>query len=72
MSEWISVKERLPDLREVYKGSPLESGDVLIFQHYVTIGRFGETYGKRKRRWTDARQYVCKPTHWMPLPEPPK
>jgi Protein of unknown function (DUF551) len=62
MSEWISVKERLPagGIEEV----------VLTYDEFNGIHDLG-TYLRRSRYW------VCEigesnPTHWMPLPEPPK
>jgi hypothetical protein len=71
--EWISVEDRLPPMREVYKGSPLTSGSVLIFTGYwVSVGVYEETYAKRKPRWQDEKlNRVTNVTHWMPLPEPP-
>ena len=73
MSEWISVEDRFPELREVYKGSPLESCTVLIFTgNWVTIGSYKETYKKRHRRWIDSTQRGVNVTHWMPLPDPPE
>ena len=72
MSEWISVGERLPDMHEIYKDSPLTSGDVLIFNGYcVTIGSYTETYKKRIRRWVSFGVGM-EVTHWMPLPKGPQ
>lgn len=68
ISPWIPVAERLPDFGE----------SVLVFcriygryvGQYVFIGEFrGEKYGN----WHDGKNLgVLPPTHWMPLPEPPK
>lgn len=70
---WISVDSRLPDLREIYKDSPRESGMVLIFNgHYVSIGKYAETYKKRSLRWEDRFGRLAVVTHWQPLPAPPK
>lgn len=63
-SEWISVKERLP---EAYYG---ESDNVLVV----------DEIGIRKILYFDGgcwcyptgETYDRKVTHWMPLPEPPK
>ena len=66
MSEWISVKERLPS----------EKGHYLCRWHGVTCPE-GMTdvlnFDGKEFPWTtifpSARNIV---THWMPLPEPPK
>lgn len=57
MSEWISVKDRLPE----------KSGYYLIWtEHsYYLIGFFSSNIDNGKWDWIDV-------THWMPLPEPPK
>jgi hypothetical protein len=71
MSEWISVDERLPDMHEVYKGSPLTSGYLLIFNgSNVTIGEYEQTFSKRKPRWR-SHYGVISVTHWMPFPHGP-
>lgn len=57
MTEWISVKDRLPD----------EEVNVLIFNGYIkkTCLLNGE--------WLlNSKLQQEKTTHWMPLPEPPK
>lgn len=59
MPEWISVEERLPRPGQ----------EVLIVDDQIMRVQAVSSYGK----W---HPYVngssCKPTHWMPLPEPPK
>lgn len=64
MSEWISVKERLPD------------GPQEVFVYPSFFGRpSAARYYEFSRSWQqagvngDIGGYV---THWMPLPEPPK
>lgn len=43
---------------------------VLLFAGYPVIGQYGFTE-KGKGRWKDHYGNI-KPTHWMPLPAPPK
>ena len=66
MSEWISVKERLPRVRH--------AGRILIWHAYAR-----EYYLARYRNpgdWRDDFNIVLsRPeyiTHWIPLPDPPK
>lgn len=68
MSEWISVKDRLPS----------ESKDVLLmFPMNMAVGflKNGEWFVNSGCNWYTA---VIEddgdepPTYWMPLPEPPK
>lgn len=63
MSEWISVKDRLPE----------ENINVLIYRRnmmnvytYFGHGEWEDDYGYWTRTEDDGI------THWMPLPEPPK
>ena len=59
MSEWISVKERLP-----------EEDVVVILTDHIDVGT-GWFNGKGWRTpFADIDEYRI--THWMPLPEPPK
>lgn len=69
--KWISVAERLPELRDTYEGGPKESEPVLAFENWVEIARYGETFRTRKPRWATLHRRIT-PTHWMPLPDPPK
>lgn len=58
--EWISVDERLPEVRQ----------RVLLYSHHdgVNTGYRADEIG---RFYVD-KSYPYRPTHWMPLPEPPK
>jgi hypothetical protein len=63
MSEWISVKERLPGANEdVWCYSNRNGG-------YTFIGYIGY----HVRDWMEnGSLHIGDVTHWMPLPEPPK
>lgn len=66
--EWISAKEKKPEF----------GVSVLVFcriygtfiAHYEFVGEFdGEKFGN----WHDGKALgILPPTHWMPLPSPPK
>lgn len=63
--EWISVKIRLPELDR----------DVLVYHQNVQhVGYYAEHEGDYY--WysfdTGILEDEREPTHWMPLPEPPK
>jgi hypothetical protein len=58
-SEWISVKERLP-----------EPGERVL---YCYRGFVGEGYVTKSGEWERAGIWTrYYPSHWMPLPEPPE
>ena len=63
MSEWISVKDRLPD----------KAGDYLVALPYKWTGGIDwvidRIYFRGKTTWATANKRI---SHWMPLPEPPK
>ena len=68
MSEWISVKDRLPEERGSYLvfepefiDSELASWSVLVARYYETDKTFNYNF-----------QVLSNVTHWMPLPEPPE
>ena len=64
MSEWISVKDRLPSA-EVW---------VLWMDSEKTMGHHGPFHhvDKINHRKEVLVNYLHNYTHWMPLPEPPK
>ena len=68
MSEWISVKDRLPNIgvRGVYASDYLlgYDGEQVTQVVYVAIKR---SYWKEL--YTDQEVPI---THWMPLPDPPQ
>jgi hypothetical protein len=67
MSEWISVKDRLPD----------NSNVVLAFDLRISRGinvpkiRFAFLFGNTWHR-SEGTGWEMDVTHWMPLPNPPE
>ena len=61
MNEWISVKERLPEVE----------ADILA---YIGEGSFVVCWMTHDGYWQCPAYLMDKDdvTHWMPLPEPPK
>lgn len=81
MSEWISVKDRLPSLNpdeSLHIDRP--SDEVLIhvpgkpeyIVGYLTTYGWSEYYGTSCGCCGDNGPLQGAVTHWMPLPEPPK
>ena len=59
MSEWISVKDRLPEHKGYY---------LVYWQRYGSRDYIEIIYFRGKSRWATANDII---THWMPLPEKP-
>lgn len=70
MSEWSSVKDRLPEInKDVLMYFAVEKNMAVGFlqeidEHVTFWGAYPDGGW-----WTSCD---CEPTHWMPLPEPPK
>lgn len=63
MSEWISVRERLPEPFTpviVYRRG--KSGGPMVEQGCYTVNGWWKVYSSR----------IKSVTHWMPLPSPPE
>ena len=67
-SEWISVKERLPSIRDdgIAECYLISDGNLIHMAYYVT----GEWRFCESGQITEPMFYEV--THWMPLPEPPE
>ena len=79
--DWISVEDRLPEIdttRPSYEWhvaviTRTASGHVGEMRY--TINASAKTERGRKPQWKAPdgnRMAWCQPTHWMPLPPPPK
>ena len=81
VQEWISVKDRLPELNEIVLAVlnepnkrlnyPYEEKTLLLFRRgYKYITGYEEKW--ERPFGAETRDYNDEVTHWMPLPEPPK
>lgn len=71
MNDWISVKDRLPDNDDTVMIFPtVNLGNVTYVGQYLPWSKqwiatsYEPNYGDNEE--------VIQPTHWQPLPEPPK
>ena len=65
MQEWVSVKDRLPEV----------SGYVVCIAKRNPFSRFMPMVARiEKNGWVNpiTEQYISEVTHWMPIPHPPK
>ncbi len=76
MSDWISVKDRLPERVGLEDD---ETEYVLVcesFEYYGGGGKYVSICGYEKYGWSEWDNFgnvrAERITHWMPLPEPPK
>ena len=59
MNNWISVKDRLPERKDV----------IIRYKNIVSVGFYDHMMGFF--RWRDCDERGEQPTHWQSLPEPP-
>lgn len=71
MSEWISVKDRLPNENEcvlvIVSGKPSEN---ITLDGAYELAEYDPVEGWILEMWPEWGSAVV--THWMPLPQPPK
>lgn len=81
MSEWISVKDRLPEEGllegrvQVTVLACTKAKKVIIASRVFEFERkfkYGEVEKIYPANWSWSRSMNNKITHWMPLPDPPK
>ena len=60
--QWISVKDRLPE----------EDQEVLMYDGIFILTCLFWKSRKLAFQWELSSGIICNPTHWMPLPKPPK
>lgn len=65
---WISVKDRLPKKNGEYLTVKLEKG----FREYYDLCHWNGYFKTFTLSGTAGDACLRHPTHWMPLPEPPK
>ena len=74
-TEWISVKERLPELPALAEPS-LPSRELMLIvdeaSGQVLPAIFVQFNHIKAICWRDMAGDSIRPTHWMPLPTPPK
>lgn len=74
--DWISVKDRLPEFGGrylVYEIRPEHIHNCLAFNYpYPCCECNIAYYCGIVWNWHSTSNQKCSPTHWMPLPKPPK
>lgn len=69
MTEWINVKDRLPDDKEQYLICNESNFGKIDIAYYQPIG---DKFSNYEPFWQARSHRSTGVTHWMPLPEPPK
>ena len=64
VQEWISVKDRLPEDGEIVLVCGSRGG-----VYTAVFNKPGQYRGWHK---LNSKSHYCDPTHWMPLPQPPR
>jgi hypothetical protein len=67
MSEWIRVKDRLPEIEK----KVLVWDEEIPDPEFVDIGYYDPDFNP-KNGWHCKEYMDCHVTHWRPLPKPPE
>lgn len=70
MSEWISVKNRLPEDGQEVIVAGEQWAPVKKLEHYVTVAKYNK--GGLLHSFSRNGFLLQRVHHWMPLPDPPK
>lgn len=70
MSEWKSIKTAPKDGTYILLGG-CKNGPPVQIGHWGA-GRYNRSKKEYERDWAHGPNVVSGPTHWMPLPKPPK
>ena len=75
VQEWISVKDRLPE-DDLPKDTKRRMIRCLVYTDKGTVKpcvrQRWEHFNGKMQPWMWNKDLYAKPTHWMPLPKPPK
>lgn len=71
MSEWISVKDRLPVERSDMGNVKYKTVEVIVHEPDGSVFCCEFIAGNTIDFWSEFSDNAI-PTHWMPMPEPPK
>jgi hypothetical protein len=72
MSEWQPIETAPTDGTWVLVWGPSQRWSSVMMAWFALNHRSGKAYWKDSTEWDDYELVDDQPTHWMPLPEPPK
>ena len=77
MSNWISVRDRLPEIGEDVLSYSEDEGIIQTKLARYKLGSLGYSLGHTDKTWFEyvhgnAFYHHSRVTHWMQLPEPPQ
>lgn len=71
MTEWISVEDKYPENQQKVKIKILYEPTQEIQEIEATFKDYDDYRSWTIKKPLNLYDYIAKPTHWMPLPEPP-